>query len=189
MKVRSVRNGSTAYLIEAYYQPTAQGASPAPRVPDTGRDMRLVDTVLRYESSARPWRRLLEIAADHFPDTVADLAFLRTRGAKLELRVNDDRTSYSVTLVGPDVRVVEADRSARGRIPLGQPLAALAADTQAHEEAEGRRLARDAAVGALTFRYARSLCEGFGLASFDAELARYHAEIEQSKATTKKRPR
>ena len=150
--------------------------------------MRLVNTVLRYESSARPWRRLLEIAADHFPDAVDDLAFLQSRGVKLELRVDDDRTSYFVTLVGPDVRVVESDRSARGRIPLSQPLAVLAADSQEHEEAEGRRLARDVAIGALTFRYARTLCEGFGLASFDSELARYRAEIEQSKAAAKKRP-
>jgi hypothetical protein len=151
--------------------------------------MRLVDTVLRYESSARPWRRLLEIAADNFPDTLADLTLLRSLGVKLELRVNDDRASYYVTLVGSDVDAVEADRSAQGRIPLSQPLAALAADTQEHEAAYGRKLARDVAIGALTFRYARSLCEGFGFESFDVELARYQAEIAQSKALAKKRPR
>ena len=161
----------------------------ASTVPDTGHDMRLVDTVLRYESSARPWRRLLEIAGDNFPDTLADLTFLRSRGVKLELRVDDDRAAYIPTLVGPDVHVVETDRSARGRIPLSEPLAALAADSQEYEDAEGRRLARDVAIGALTFRYARSLCEGFGLASFDAELARYRAEIEQAKAAAKRRPR
>ena len=168
--------------------PGDDGTSPAPPVPDTGRDMRLVNTVLRYESAARPWRRLLEIAADHFPDTLADLTFLRSGGVKLELHVTDDRASYFVILVGPDVRVVEADRSARGRIPLSQPLAALAADSQEHEAADGRKLARDVAIGALTLRYARSLCEGFGLESFDVELARYQAEIAQSKAEAKKRP-
>lgn len=165
------------------------GTSPAPPVPDTGRVMRLVNTVLRYESAARPWRRLLEIAADHFPDTLADLTFLRSRGVKLELHVADDRASYLVILVGPDVRVVETDRSARGQIPISRPLAALAADSQEHEAAEGRKLARDVAIGALTLRYARSLCEGFGLESFDVELARYQAEIAQSKAEAKKRPR
>jgi hypothetical protein len=108
---------------------------------------------------------------------------------KLELRVTDDRASYFVVLVGPDVRVVEADRSARGRISLSQPLAALAADSQEHEAANGRKLARGVAIGALSLRYARSLCEGFGLESFDVELARYQAEIAQSKAETKKRPR
>jgi hypothetical protein len=151
--------------------------------------MRLANTVLRYESAARPWRRLLEIAADTFPDTVADLALLRSRGVKLELHVDDDRTSYFATLVGPDVQAVEADRHAQGRIPLSQPLAALAADTQEHEAAEGRKRARDVAMGALTLRYARSLCEGFGFESFDVELARYQAEIAQSKALAKKRPR
>lgn len=157
-------------------------------MPDTGNYMRLVNTVLRYESSARPWRRLLEIAADNFPDTLVDLTLLRSRGVKLELRVNDDRASYFVTLAGSDVDAVEADRRAQGRIPLSQPLAALAADTQEHEAAHGRKLARDVAIGTLTFRYARSLCEGFGFESFDVELERYQAEIEQSKAAAKKRP-
>lgn len=108
---------------------------------------------------------------------------------KLELRVSEDRASYFATLVGSDVHVVEADRSAQGKVPLSQPLAALAADSQEHEAAGGRKLARDAATGALTLRYARSLCEGFGLESFDVELARYQAEIAQSKAVAKKRPR
>jgi hypothetical protein len=129
---------------------------------------------------------LLEIAADNFPDTLGDLTLLRSRGVKLELRVKDDRASYFVTLVGADVDAVEADRSAHGRIPLSQPLAALAADTQEHEAADGRKLARDVAIGALTFRYARSLCEGFGFESFDVELARYQAEIAQAKAVAKK---
>jgi hypothetical protein len=149
--------------------------------------MRLANTVLRYESAARPWRRLLEIAADHFPDTLADLTFLRSRGVKLELHVNDDRASYFVKLVGPDVDIVEAGERAEGRTPLDQPLAALAADTQEHEAAEGRKLARQVATGALTLRYARSLCEGFGFESFDVELARYQAEISQSKAAMRKR--
>lgn len=151
--------------------------------------MRLANTVLRYESAARPWRRLLEIAADNFPDTVSDLTLLRSRGVKLELHVHDDRTSYAANLVGPDVNVVEENRSAQGRIPLSQPLAALAADTQEHEVAEGRKRARDVAMGALTLRYARSLCEGFGFESFDVELARYQAEIAQSKAAAKRRPK
>jgi hypothetical protein len=151
--------------------------------------MRLANTVLRYESSTRPWRRLLEIAADTFPDTLDDLVLLRGRGVKLELHVDDDRTSYFATLAGSDIDLVEADRSAQGRIPLSQPLAALAADTQEYEAAEGRKRARDVAMGALTFRYARSLCEGFGFESFDVELARYQAEIAQSKALAKKRPR
>ena len=151
--------------------------------------MRLANTVLRYESAARPWRRLLEIAADNFPDTITDLTLLRSRGVKLELHVNDDRTSYAATLVGSDVDVVEENRSAQRRIPLSQPLAALAADTQEHEVAEGRKRARDVAMGALTLRYARSLCEGFGFESFDVELARYQAEIAQSKAAAKKRPK
>jgi hypothetical protein len=151
--------------------------------------MRLVNTVVRYESSARPWRRLLEIAADHFPDTLADLAFLKTRGVKLELHVDDDRTSYLVKLVGPDVHGVETDRKAQGRTPLSQPLAALAEDSQEHEAAAGRRLARDVATGALKLGYARSLCEGFGFESFDVELARYREEIARSKAAAKRRPR
>jgi hypothetical protein len=149
--------------------------------------MRLVNTIVRYESSARPWRRLLEIAIDHFPDTLADLAFLRARGVKLELQVNEDRTAYFATLVGPDVQIVEADRQSKGGTPLDQPLAALADDSREHEAAEGRKFARDVATGALTFRYARSLCEGFGFASFDVELARYRAEISEAKAAAKKR--
>jgi hypothetical protein len=151
--------------------------------------MRLVNTIVRYESSARPWRRLLEIAADLFPDTLADLVFLRTRGVKLELHVDDDRASYFAKLVGPDVNVVEADRKEQGRTPLSQPLAALAADSQEHEAAEGRKLAREVATGALKLRYARPLCEGFGFESFDVELARYREEIARSKAAAKKRPR
>jgi hypothetical protein len=150
--------------------------------------MRLVNTVVRYESSARPWRRLLEIAADRFPDADADLEFLRTRGVKLELHVDDDRASYVVKLVGQDVHAVEADRKAQGRTPLSQPLAALAEDSQEHEAAEGRRLAREVATGALKLRYARSLCEGFGFESFDGELARYREEIARSKAAAKSGP-
>ena len=87
------------------------------------------------------------------------------------------------------MHAVEADRSAQGRIPLSLALAALAADTREHEAADGRKLARDVAIGALTFRYARSLCEGFGFESFDLELARYQAEIAQAKALAKKRSR
>lgn len=149
--------------------------------------MRLVNTIVRYESSARPWRRLLEIAADYFPDTLTDLTFLRARGVKLELHVNEDRTAYFANLVGPDVEAVEADRQARGGTPLAQPLAALAADSREHEAAEGKRLARDVATGALTFKYARSQCEGFGIESFDVALARYRAEISEAKAAAKKR--
>jgi hypothetical protein len=148
--------------------------------------MRLVNTIVRYESSARPWRRLLEIAADHFADTLTDLTFLRSRGVKLELHVNEDRTAYFVSLVGPDVEAVEADRRARRHTPLAQPLAALAADSREHEAAEGRRLARDVAIGALTFKYARSLCEGFGFESFDVALERYRAEISEAKAAAKR---
>jgi hypothetical protein len=149
--------------------------------------MRLVNTIVRYESSARPWRRLLEIAADYFPDTLTDLTFLRSRGVKLELQVNEDRTAYFANLVGPDVATVEAERQARGRTLLAQPLAALAADSREHEAAEGKKLARDVATGALTFKYARSVCEGFGLESFDVALARYRAEIAEAKAAAKKR--
>jgi hypothetical protein len=148
--------------------------------------MRLVNTIVRYESSARPWRRLLEIAADHFPDTLTDLTLLRSRGVKLELHVNEDRTAYRVSLIGPDVEAVEADRRSRGHTPLAQPLAALAADSREHEAAEGRRLARDVATGALTFKYARSLCEGFGFESFDVALERYRAEISEAKAAAKR---
>jgi hypothetical protein len=148
--------------------------------------MRLVNTIVRYESSARPWRRLLEIATDHFADTLTDLTFLRSRGVKLELHVNEDRTAYSASLVGPDVQAVVADRQSRGSTPLAQPLAALAADSREHEAAEGRRLARDVATGALTFKYARSLCEGFGFESFDVALERYRAEISEAKAAAKK---
>jgi hypothetical protein len=151
--------------------------------------MRLVNTIVRYESSARPWRRLLEIAADYFPDTLTDLTFLRSRGVKLELHVNEDRTAYLANLVGPDVEAVEADRRAQGSTPLAQPLAALAADSREHEAAEGSKLARDVATGALTFKYARSLCEGFGFESFDVALARYRAEIAEAKAAAKKRGR
>ncbi len=156
-------------------------------VPDTELEMRLVNTIVRYESAARPWRRLLEIAADYFPDTLADLTFLRARGVKLELHVDAGRTSYAAQLVGPDVDGVEADRTAHGRTSLSRPLAALAADTQEYEAGEGRRLARDVATGALKLRYARSLCEGFGFESFDVEFARYQAEIARSKAAAGKR--
>jgi hypothetical protein len=149
--------------------------------------MRLVNTIVRYESTARPWRRLLEIAADFFPETLDDLASLRSRGVKLELHVDEDRTGYVARLVGPEVETVEADRLARRRMPLSEPLAALAGDTKEYEAVEGRRLARDVATGALTLKYARSLCEGFGFESFDVELARYHAEIVQAKATARSR--
>jgi len=149
--------------------------------------MRLVNTIVRYESSARPWRRLLEIATDYFPDTLTDLASLRASGVKLELQVNQDRTAYSAKLVGTDVQAVEADRQSKGRTSLDRPLASLADDSREHEAAEGRKLARDVATGALTFRYARSLCEGFGFESFDVELARYRAEIAEAKAAARKR--
>ena len=149
--------------------------------------MRLVNTIVRYESSARPWRRLIEIAADYFPETVTDLTFLRSRGVELQLHVNEDRTAYFASLVGPDVASVEADREARGDTPLARPLAALAADSREHEAAEGRKLARHVATGALTFKYARTLCEGFGLESFDVALARYRAEIADAKAAARKR--
>jgi hypothetical protein len=149
--------------------------------------VRLVNTIVRYESAARPWRRLLEIAADFFPDTVDDLARLRSRGVKLELQIDDERTAYIARLVGADAEIVEADRIAQGRTPLSQPLAALASDTKEYEAAEGRKLARDVATGALALKYARSLCEGFGFQSFDVELARYHAEIAQAKATARNR--
>jgi hypothetical protein len=148
--------------------------------------MRLVNTIVRYESEARPWRRLLEIAADFFPDALTDLTMLRARGVKLELHVNEERTAYFAQLIGPDVQTVEADRRAQGRIPLAQPLAALAADSRDHEAAEGKKLARDVATGALTFRYARTVCEGFGIESFDVELARYRAEISEAKAARKR---
>jgi hypothetical protein len=148
--------------------------------------MRLVNTIVRYESAARPWRRLIEIAADHFPDTLTDLTFLRSRGVKLELQVNEDRSAYLASLIGPDVEAVVADRQARGRTPLAEPLAALAADSREHEAAEGGKLARDVATGALTFKYARSLCEGFGFESFDVALARNRAEIAQAKAAAKR---
>ena len=149
--------------------------------------MRLVNTIVRYESAARPWRRLLEIAADFFPGTVDDLVRLRGRGVKLELHVDDERTDYTARLVGADAEIVEADRIAQGRTPLSQPLAALASDTKEYEVAEGRKLARDVATGALALKYARSRCEGFGFESFDVELARYHAEIAQAKATARNR--
>jgi hypothetical protein len=149
--------------------------------------MKLVNTIVRYESTARPWRRLLEIAADFFPETLDDLASLRTRGVKLELHIDEDRTGYVARLVGPEAETVEADRIAQRQMPLSQPLAALAADTKEYEAAEGRKLARDAATGALAFKYARSLCEGFGFESFDVELARYHSEILQAKAAARSR--
>ena len=149
--------------------------------------MKLVNTIVRYESAARPWRRLLEIAADFYPDSVDDLATLRARGVKLELHIDDERTAYVARLAGPDVETVEADRIAHERTALSQPLAALANDTREYEATEGRKLARDVATGAQALKYARSLCEGFGLESFDVELARYQAEISQAKAAARNR--
>jgi hypothetical protein len=148
--------------------------------------MRLVNTIVRYESAARPWRRLLEIAADSFPDTLGDLSLLRARGTKLELHIDEDRTAYFAHLVGPDVHLVEAERQVKGLTSLDRPLAAMADDTREHEAAEGRKLARDVATGALTFKYARTLCEGFGFKSFDIELARYREQIAEAKAAKKR---
>jgi hypothetical protein len=144
-----------------------------------------IPNVTHFESAERGWRRLLEIATDHFPDTAADLVFLRDHHTKLEFHLDDVAEGYVVQLVGPDVEAVEAHRTAQGRGGFGHALEALAADTQDHEAAEGRRLAREVAKGALTFRYAHSLCEGFAAPSFDEELARYRTEIETAKAASR----
>ena len=125
----------------------------------------------------------------NFPDTVADLTLLRRRRVKLELRVNDDRTSYLAILVGSDAHLVDVDRSAPGRIrsasrsPLWPPTVRRTKRPMA-----GNRLA--------TLRPARShsgmrgrCAKDSDSASFDVELARYQAEIAQSKALAKKRPR
>ncbi len=145
--------------------------------------------ITRYETSSRPWNRLIEIAADRFPDTVEDLAGLRLRKVKLELRINEDATAYEAVLVGPDVATVEQRRAEEGMLALDEPLAALAIDTQQFEVTRARRLAREAARGELTPRYARSICEGFGYPAFDAELSRYQAEIQMSIAARKPRAR
>ena len=144
-------------------------------------------TITRYETSSRPWNRLIEIAADRFPDTVEDLTSLQRRKVKLELRINADASAYDAALVGPDVAAIEQLRTAQGRPSLGEPLAALALDTQEFEVIRARRLAREAAMGELTPKYARSACEGFGYRAFDAELSRYQAEIQLSIAANKKR--
>jgi len=143
--------------------------------------------ITRYETSSRPWSRLIEIAADRFPDTVEDLTMLRQRKVKLELHVNEEATSYAAILAGPDVATVTQQRAAHGLPPLDEPLAALAIDTREFEVARARRLAREAALGELTPRYARSICEGFGYAAFDIELSRYQAEIQMSIAAQKPR--
>ncbi len=144
-------------------------------------------TITRYETSSRRWSRLIEIAADRFPDTLEDLTALRLRKVKLGLQINEDATAYEAILVGPDVATVQQQRAAQGRLPLDETLAALASDTQEFEVSRARRLAREAARGELTARYARSICEGFGCAAFDAELSRYQAEIQMSIAAKKPR--
>ena len=108
---------------------------------DTGSLMKLA-TITRYETSSRPWNRLIEIAADRFPDTVEDLTSLQRRKVKLELRINADASAYDAALVGPDVAAIEQLRTAQGRPSLGEPLAALALDTQEFEVIRARRLAR-----------------------------------------------
>ncbi len=143
--------------------------------------------ITRYDTSSRPWNRLIEIAADRFPDTLEDLTALRLQKVKLGLHINEDATAYAAVLVGPDVASVHQRRAADGVRPLDEPLAALAADTQEFEVTRARRLAREAARGELTPRYARSVCEGFGYAAFDAELSRYQAEIQMSIAARKSR--
>lgn len=146
-------------------------------------------TIGRYASSERPWRRLLEIATDHFADMVEDLAFLRAEKTRIELHVDETDAAYIVKLVGPDVEIVDARRTAQGRVGFGAALAALSADILEAELVDARRLARQAATGALSAKYARSLCEGFGYPTFDAELTRYQAEIALSKAERRKRSR
>ena len=106
--------------------------------------------ITRYETSSRPWNRLIEIAADRFPDTLEDLTALRLRKVKLELRINEDATAYEAVLVGPDVATVEQRRTEEGMLALDEPLAALAIDTQQFEVTRARRLAREAARGELT---------------------------------------
>ena len=71
-------------------------------------------TITRYETSSRPWNRLIEIAADRFPDTVEDLTSLQRRKVKLELRINADASAYDAVLVGPDVAAIEQLRTAQG---------------------------------------------------------------------------
>jgi hypothetical protein len=143
-------------------------------------------TIGRYASSERPWRRLLEIATDHFADMVEDLAFLRAEKTRIELHVDETDAAYFVKLVGPDVERVEARRTAQSRVGFGAALVVLAADIIGQELADARRLARQAATGELSPKYARSLCEGFGYPTFDAELTRYQAEIAVSKAARRK---
>lgn len=144
-----------------------------------------IPNVSHFESAERGWRRLLEIATDHFLETAADLVFLRDHHTKIEFHLDDVGQRYVVQLVGPEVEEVEARRVAQGQGGFGPALEALAADTQDHEAAEGRRLAREVAKGALTFRYAHSLCEGFAVPSFDEALERYRAEIETAKAASR----
>jgi hypothetical protein len=142
-------------------------------------------TIGHFESAERGWRRLLEIATDHFADTAADLVFLRDHHTGIEFHLDEVNEGYVVQLVGSEVDAVETRRTAERRGGFGLVLEALAVDTQDHEAAEGRRLAREVAKGALTFRYAHSLCEGFAVPSFDEELARYRAEIDAAKAASR----
>lgn len=143
-------------------------------------------TISHYESSSRPWNRILEIAGDHFSDTLADLTLLRTCNARLELHVDDARLAYVAKLVGPDVVTVETRRQAQGRISFTGPLAAVAADIREYEVAAGQRLARDAAAGALSPKGARALCDGLGYEAFDVELSRYRAELARYEAANPK---
>ncbi len=139
-------------------------------------------TISRYESASRPWVRLLEIAGDHFPDTLADLTFLRKCNARLELHVDDARFTYVAQLVGSEVETVETRRQVQGRISLMGPLAAVGADIREYEVAVAKRLAREAAKGALTPKRARALCDGLGYEAFDVELSRYREELARYKA-------
>ena len=137
-------------------------------------------------SASRPWLRLLELAADHFPDTLADLTFLRRCNTRLELHLDDARLAYFAQLVGPEVGAVETRRQAQGRISLTGPLAAVATDIREYEVAAARRLAREVAKGGLTPKRARALCDGLGYEAFDVELSRYRAELAHYKAANPK---
>jgi len=139
-----------------------------------------IATITRYESSSRPWTRLVELAGDRFPDALDDVTFLRAHDVKLQLDIDDAGIGYRMTLLGPEVEVVERNRAEQGRSPLSAVLAALATDTQEFEVTRAKRLAREAARGELTPRDARSMCEGFGYEAFDAEYSRYQEEIRLS---------
>lgn len=118
------------------------------------------------------WQRLIQIADQRFQAEATELRWLAQHQVNLLLYLRDDQQGYEVQLEGvTDARFAGV-------------LAALAADRKAYEVADAKRLAKDRSISE---RQRRSMCEGFGIAAFDAAIA--HDREQAREAARKRRKR